>query len=194
VVNPQLPVTTLAEFVAYAKANPGKLNFGSAGTGSATHLTVEWLKILAGIKMTHVPYRGAAPAMTDLLAGHLDFVVDNMGNVIQHIKDGKLRALAVGDDGRIPELPQVPTFAETWPGFVSSSWFAIVAPPGTPAPIAEKISAAMAEVLRMPEVVARLHDLGTRPGGDPPAATGVFLKQEAERWHKVIVEAGIKLQ
>jgi tripartite-type tricarboxylate transporter receptor subunit TctC len=194
VVNPKLPISSVAELVAYAKGNPGKLNFGSAGTGSATQLVVEWLKILAGIRMTHVPYRGATPALTDLLAGHLDFVVDNMGNVLQYVRDGKLRALAVGNAKRIAELPEVPTLAGTYPGFVASSWFAIVAPPGTPAPIAEKLSAAMAEAVHEPDVLSRLHDLGAEPGGDTPAATGVFLKHEAERWRKVIVEAGIKLQ
>jgi tripartite-type tricarboxylate transporter receptor subunit TctC len=192
VVNPKLPVKSLAELIAYAKAHPGKLNFGSAATGSATHLTVEWLKIVAGIKMTHIPYRGAAPALTDLLAGHLDFVVDNVANVLPHIRDGRLRAIAVCNKERISELPDVPAVAETFPGFVSSSWFAIVAPPKTPAPIVQKLSKAIADVLHKPDVVKRLDALGATPGGDTPAETAAFLKEEAERWHKVIVDAGIK--
>jgi tripartite-type tricarboxylate transporter receptor subunit TctC len=192
VVNPKLPVKTLAELVAYAKAHPGKLNFGSASTGSATHLTVEWLKIVAGIKMTHIPYRGAAPAMTDLLAGHLDFVIDNLANVLPHIRDGSVRAIVVCNKERIPELPDVPTVAATYPGFVSSSWFAIVAPPKTPAPIAQKLSHAIAEVLHMPDMMKHLDKLGAVPGGDTPSETAAFLKEEAARWHKVIVDAGIK--
>jgi tripartite-type tricarboxylate transporter receptor subunit TctC len=194
VVNPRLPIKTIPELVAYAKANPGKLNFGSAGVGSATQLAVEWLKILGGIQMTHVPYRGAAPALTDLLAGHLDLVVDNLANVLQQIKDGRLRALGVANQSRIAELPDVPAIAETYPGFLASSWFVILAPPQTPAPIAEKLSHAAAEILRAPEVAKRLHDLGAEPGGDTPAATGVFLKEETERWRGVITAARIKLE
>jgi tripartite-type tricarboxylate transporter receptor subunit TctC len=192
VVHPKVPVATVADLVAYAKANPDKLNYASPGNGSSTQLAMEWLKSLAGIRMTHVPYRGAAPALTDLLAGHVDLMIDNLGNSLTHIRDGRLKVLAVGDDRRIAELPNVPTLAETYPGFVASSWFAIVAPPRTAAALAAKLSQAMGEVLRMPDVVQRLHDLGATPIGGTPAETGAFIKLEAERWRKVIIDADIK--
>jgi tripartite-type tricarboxylate transporter receptor subunit TctC len=158
VVNPKVPLASFPEMIAYAKANPGKLNYGSPGSGSSTHLSMEWLATLAGIKLTHVPYKGAAPALTDLVAGHIEMMFDNLGNPLQHIRDGRLRALAVASETRIAELPDVPAIAETFPGFVSTSWFAIVAPPRTPADIAAKLQAAIAEALRMPDVVAKLAD------------------------------------
>ena len=192
VVHPKVPVASVAELVAYAKANPDKLNYASPGNGSSTQLAVEWLKSLADIRMTHVPYRGAAPALTDLLAGHVDLMIDNLGNVLTHIRDGRLKALAVAEDKRIAELPNVPTMAETYPPFVTASWFAIVAPPKTPAPVAGKLSQAMGEILRMPEVVQRLRELGATPVGSTPEETAAFIKAEAERWRKVVAEANIK--
>jgi tripartite-type tricarboxylate transporter receptor subunit TctC len=192
VVNPKLPVASVRDLVAYAKANPGKLNYASPGTGSGSQLSAEWLKILAGIRMAHVPYRGSAPALTDLIAGHVDLMIDNLGNSAQHIADGKLKALAVGNKARIPELPDVPTMAETFPGFVATSWFAIVAPPKTPPAIADLLSQAMAEALRMPDVVKRLRDFGATPVGGTPAETAEFIKAETERWRRVIVEADVR--
>src|SRR5262245_39003509 len=192
VVHPKVPVSTVPELVAYAKANPDKLNYASPGNGSSTQLVVEWLKSVAGIRMTHVPYRGAAPALTDLLAGHVDLMIDNLGNSLTHIRDGRLKVLAVGDDRRIAELPNVPTLAETYPGFVASSWFAIVAPPGTSPALVAKLSQAMGEILRMPDVVQRLRDLGATPIGGSPAETAAFIKLETERWRKVIIDADIK--
>ena len=192
IVNPKVPVTSVPELVAYAKANPDKLNYASPGNGSSTQLAVEWLKSLAGIRMTHVPYRGAAPALTDLLAGHVDLMIDNLGNALAHIRDGRLRALAVGEAKRIAELPNVPTLAETYPGFVTSSWFAVVAPPKTPPALAGKLSQAMGEILHMPDVVQRLRDLGATPIGGTPEETAAFIKLETERWRKVIADADIK--
>jgi tripartite-type tricarboxylate transporter receptor subunit TctC len=192
VVNPRLPVSNVRELVDYARANPGKLNYASPGTGSGSQLAMEWLKILAGLRITHVPYRGSAPALTDLIAGHVDLMVDNLGNSAQHIADGKLRALAVANAARVPDLPSVPTMAETFPGFVATSWFAIVAPPKTAPPIADKLSRAVSEVLRMPDVVKRLRDFGATPVGGSPSETADFIKAESERWRRVIVEADVK--
>ena len=194
VANPKVPVSTIPELIAFAKANPDKLNFGTPAVGSAQHLAVEWFKTLAGVRLTHVPYRGAAPAMTDLLAGHVELMCDNAANALHHVKDGKLRALAIGSPPRIPELPDVPAMAEFFPEFFAASWFGIVAPPGTPPAIASKLSEAMAEALRMPDAAKRLHGLGATAVGSTPDETRLFLRQETERWHKVIRNAGIKLQ
>jgi tripartite-type tricarboxylate transporter receptor subunit TctC len=192
VVNPKVPAANLAELIAYAKANPGKLNYAAPGGGSQTQLAAEWLKMLTGTKMTFVPYKGSAPAVTDLIAGHVDFMFDNLANSLQHIRDGRLRSLAVANEHRLPDFPDLPTLAETYPGFVATSWFALLAPPKTPAPLVDKLYQAIAETLRMPEIEHRLHDLGATPGGSSPAATAAFLKAETERWRKVITEAGIK--
>jgi tripartite-type tricarboxylate transporter receptor subunit TctC len=192
VVHPKVPVASVANLVAYAKANPDKLNYASPGNGSSTQLAVEWFKSLAGVRMTHVPYRGAAPALTDLLAGHVDLMIDNLGNSLTHIRDGKLKVLAVGEAKRIADLPNVPTMAETYPAFVTSSWFAIVAPPKTAPALAGKLSQAMGEALRMPDVVQRLRELGATPVGSAPEETAAFIKAEAERWRKVIADANIK--
>jgi tripartite-type tricarboxylate transporter receptor subunit TctC len=192
VVNPKVPAATLAELIAYAKANPGKLNFASPGTGTAPHLTGEMLKLAASIQIVHVPYTGLAPAMTDLIAGHVDMMVDNLGNSLPLVREGKLKALGTASETRIPELPDVPAIAETFPGFYSASWFGMVAPPKTPPGIAAKISQAIAETLRLPDVAKRFSDLSIKPVGTTPEETAAFLKRETERWRSVVVSSGIK--
>jgi len=194
VANPKIPVSTLPELIAYAKANPNKINFASGGTGGGPHLTGEMLNIAASIRTVHVPYPGLGPAMTDLLAGHVDMLVDNLGNVLPRVREGKLKALGVGSETRSAELPDVPAIAEIFPGFRAMAWFAIVAPPKTPPDIAAKISDAIAETLRLPDVAKRFRDLSITPVGSSPAETATFLKEETERWRKVIVAGGIKLQ
>jgi tripartite-type tricarboxylate transporter receptor subunit TctC len=192
VVNPRLPVSNVAELVAYAKANPDKLNYAAPGGGSQTQLAVEWLKILSATKMTYVPYKGSAPAVADLVAGHVDLMFDNFGNSLQHIRAGRLRALALANERRLAEFPNLPVMAETYPGFAATSWFALLAPPKTPAAIVHRLWLAAAEALRMSDVEARLRGLGAGPGGSTPAATAAFLRQETERWSKVIAQANIK--
>ena len=193
VANPNVPVSNIAELIAFAKANPDKLNFGTPGTGSAQHLAVEWFKILTGVRLTHVPYRGTAPAIADLLAGHVQLMFDNAANALPQVREGKLRALAIGAPPRIAELPNVPAMAELFPGFLASSWFSLVAPPKTPSDVVTKLSQAIAEALRMPEVAKRLQGLGATPGGEAPEQTTTFLREETERWRKVIIDAGIRL-
>lgn len=192
VVHPKVPAATLQDLVAFAKANPDRINFASAGTGSSPHLTGEMLRIAAGIRIVHVPYTGLGPAMSDLLAGHVDMMIDNLGNSLPHIRAGKLKALGVASEKRIPELPDVAAIAEAFPGFHSTSWFAMVAPPRTSSAITERISQATADVLKMPEVAKRFGDLNVAPVGTTPAETAAFLKKESERWKDVIVSGGIK--
>jgi tripartite-type tricarboxylate transporter receptor subunit TctC len=192
VVNPRVPVSNVAELVAYAKANPDKLNYAAPGGGSQTQLAVEWLKILSATKMTYVPYKGSAPAVADLVAGHVDLMFDNFGNSLQHIRAGRLRALAIANEQRLAEFPDLHTMAETYPGFVATSWFALLAPPKTPAAIVDRLWQAVAEALRMPDVEARMRGIGAVPGGSTPAATMAFLRQETERWSRVIAQANIK--
>jgi tripartite-type tricarboxylate transporter receptor subunit TctC len=192
VVNPKVPALTLHELIEFAKANPDKLNYASAGTGSALHLTIEMLKAAAGIRLVHVPYQGVAPATVDLLAGRVDLMIDNLGNSLPLVREGKLRALGVASKDRIPELPDVPAIAEAFPGFFSIGWYAVVAPPKTPSGIANKLSQAIAETLKLPDVAKRFRDLSILPTGTSPAETAAFLKKETERWRKVIALAGIK--
>jgi tripartite-type tricarboxylate transporter receptor subunit TctC len=191
-VNPKVPANTLQELIAYAKANPGKLNFATPGTGSAPHLTGEMLWLAAGIKVVNVPYAGLAPAMTDLIAGHVDVLIDNLGNSLPMVRDGKVKALAVTIERRIPELPNVPAIAELYPGFYSASWFGMVAPPKTANDIATKVSQGIAETLKLPDVAQRFKDLAITPLGYTPAETAAFLKRETDRWREVIVKGGIK--
>jgi tripartite-type tricarboxylate transporter receptor subunit TctC len=194
IVSPKLSVSTLGELVTFAKANPGKLTYASPGIGTSPHLTGEMLKAAAGIQTTHVPYRGLGPAVTDLLAGHVDMMFDNLGNSLPHVKAGKLRALGVAGENRIPELPDVPAINETYPGFVSTSWFAVVAPPKTPPEIAAKLSKAIGEILKLPELAEKLRDMSAIPVGSSPSETASFIKQDAERWRNVFHSAGIKAE
>src|SRR5215471_945195 len=177
-----------------AKAEPDKLSYASPGAGSPPHLAAAMLAAAAGVRIVHVPYQGLAPAMTDLLAGHVDMMFDNLGNTLPHIKEGRLRVLATSSPKRIPEFPDVPAVAEIYPDVVYTSWFAIVAPPKTPPEIAGQLSSAIAEVLRMPDVVNRLQAMSARPGGQSPAETARLFAEERERWRKVIASTGIKAQ
>lgn len=192
VVNPKVPVSTVQELIAYSKANPNTVTYGSPGAGSTPQLAMEKLTAAAGIRLVHVPYQGLAPAMNDLLAGHIDVMIDNLGNVMQHIKDGRLKLIAATTEARIPELPDVPTVSETLPGVTHSDWFAVVAPPKTPSEIATKLSEAIAEVLKSPDVAKRLDEFYLTPIGSSPAETAALIKQESERWRQVIAAAGIK--
>jgi tripartite-type tricarboxylate transporter receptor subunit TctC len=185
---------TLQELIAFAKANPGKLNFASAGVGSPPHLAGEMLMAKAGIKLTHVPYKGLEPALQDLLGGQVDVMFHVTADTLEYIRTGKLNALGVAADARIPELQNVPAIAEVFPGFAASTFYAVVAPPKTPAAIAETLSQAIVEAIRSPDVAERFRAGGMTPVGTTPKETAAFLKQEADRWREVIVNAGIKLQ
>ena len=194
-VHPKLGVGSVAELIAYAKHNPGKLNYASQGSGSTSHLTAELFKSMAGaLQITHVPYKGTAPALADLVAGQVDMMCDNLGVSLPHVRSGRLKALAVASRKRFAGLPEVPALAESLPGCEAVAWFGIVAPPRTPAAIAEKVSAAVQEALKLPEVQKRLADLSAEPMGLSPADTAAFMKQESERWGGVIRAAGVKLE
>jgi tripartite-type tricarboxylate transporter receptor subunit TctC len=192
VVHPKVPAATLAELVAFAKANPDKLTHASPGTGSPLHLVGEMLRSAAGIRWVHAPYKGTAPATTDLIAGHVDLMIDNLANTLPLIRSGQLRALAVANATRIAELPDVPAIAESYPGLVASGWYAIAAPPKTPPEIAGKLASAIAETLRLPDVARKLADYAATPVGSAPEETAAFFRQESERWRAVIVANGIK--
>jgi tripartite-type tricarboxylate transporter receptor subunit TctC len=198
-VHPKVNAGSVAELVALAKSNPGKLNYASQGSGATSHLTAELFKSMAGgaggpLGITHIPYKGSAPALADLLAGQVDLMFDNLGVSLPHVKSGKLRALAVASTRRFRSLPEVPALAETLPGFESVAWFGIVGPPKTPAAIAEKVAAGVAEALRNPDILRRLSELSADPLGMSPAETAAFMKQETERWGAVIRSAGVKLE
>jgi len=193
-VNPKVPAKNVDELIAYARANPGKLNYGSQGNGTTSHLTAELFKSNAGgLNITHVPYKGSAPAMAALLGGEIDLMFDNLGVTLQHVKSGRLRALAVGSEKRVASLPEVRTMSEILSGFSSVAWFGIVAPPKTPAAIAEKLSAAVAEAIRQPEVANRLAAMSAEPIGGTPAEMAAFMKRDGERWKSVIESAQVKV-
>jgi tripartite-type tricarboxylate transporter receptor subunit TctC len=191
-VNPRLPVQRVKEIIDYAKANPGKLNYGSQGSGTTSHLTAELFKSAAGVKLTHIPYKGSAPAMAALLAGEIDLMFDNLGVTLPQVKAGKLRALAVCSEARVVSLPGVPAMSEALPGFVSATWVGIVAPPSTPAGVAEKLSAAIDDAIRSSEVVKRLAALSAEPVGGTPARMAAFMRLEEARWKHVIESANVK--
>ena len=195
-VNPtKVPVNTLQELIVLARANPDKFNYASQGTTTVSFLTTEMFKTVAGgLRITHVPYRGTAPGLAALLAGEVDVMFDNLGVTVQHVRSGRLKALAVGSAKRVAALPEVPAMAEFYPGFVSIAWFSISAPPRTPAPIAEKLSLAIAEILKRPEVAGRLDDLSAEPIGSSPAAMSAMLQEDTERWRAVIRAAGVKAE
>jgi tripartite-type tricarboxylate transporter receptor subunit TctC len=195
VVRRDLPAGNIGELIAHAKANPGKLTYGSQGAGSTAHLSAALLEMLGGIKMVHVPYRGALPALNDVIAGHIDMFFDTLTGSVPMHRGGKVRILAVGSVERSSAVPEVPTLAESGlPGFRSVTWFAIVAPPGTPSWLADKVNRDVVESLKRPEVAARLETLSLDPMIGTPAEAAKFFAEETRLWGKVITEAGIKVE
>ncbi|GAB3771167.1 tripartite tricarboxylate transporter substrate binding protein [Ramlibacter monticola] len=191
VANPGKPYKNVKELIAYAKANPGKVNFGSSGSGSSIHLSGELFNAMAKVDMVHVPYKGSAPAVSDLIGGQIDVMFDNMPSAIQHVRAGKLRALAVTTAKRSPELPDVPTIAEAGvPGYEATSWFGMFAPAGTPAPVLAKLNGALVKVLAEPEVKKKLAEQGAEPYGEKPEQFAEFIRKETAKWSKVVKDSG----
>jgi tripartite-type tricarboxylate transporter receptor subunit TctC len=194
VVNPESPIKTLPEYIAHAKANPGKLNFGSGGVGTSPHMSGELLKSMAGIDIVHVPYRGTAPALVDLLGNQVHSVFDNLPGPIGHVKTGKLRALGVADVNRVHQLPDVPAIAESVPGYEANVVYGIAMPKGTPPDVVGKFNAAVNTVLKNPRLQARIDELGAVPMPMSPAEFGKLVVDQTDKWAKVIKTAGIKVQ
>jgi tripartite-type tricarboxylate transporter receptor subunit TctC len=189
-VNPAVPAKTVAEFIAYAKANPGKVNMASSGNGTSVHVSGELFKMMTGVNMLHVPYRGAAPALTDLMGGQVQVMFDNLPSSIEYIRAGKLRALGVTTAARSEALPGVPAVAETVPGYEASAWFGIGVPKGTPVEIVDKLNATVNAGLADPKLRARLADLGGAPLPGSPADFGKVIVEETQKWAKVVKISG----
>jgi tripartite-type tricarboxylate transporter receptor subunit TctC len=190
-VHPKHDVKNVQEFIALVKANPGKFNYASQGNATTSHLTAELFKAMAGgLQITHIPYKGTAPALADLVAGQVDMMCDNLGVSLPHVKAGKLKALAVTSK---TSYMGIPAMAQTLPGFEAQAWFGVVGPPGTPSAIAEKVGSSINQILKLPDVQKRLADLSAEPMGLGPAEMAAFMKQETERWAAVIRTAGVRL-
>jgi tripartite-type tricarboxylate transporter receptor subunit TctC len=191
-INSSVPAKTVPELIAYAKANPGRINMGSAGIGSTGHLAGELFKMMAGVNLIHVPYRGNAPALTDLLSGQIEVLFPSLGSAIEYVKTGKVAALATTGETRSDALPDLPTVAETLPGYQAASFYGIGTPRNTPAEVVEVLNTAVNAGLADPKLKARLADLGSTPLPGTPAMFGKLIADETEKWGKVIRFAGIK--
>jgi tripartite-type tricarboxylate transporter receptor subunit TctC len=192
VINPSLPAKTVPEFITYAKANPGKVNMASAGTGAPSHVSGELFKMMAGVNMVHVPYRGGGPVMTDLLGGQVQVMFAPTPTSIEHIRSGKLRALAVTTATRSDVLPDIPTLAEFVPGYEASNWYGVGIPKNTPAEIIDKLNKEINAALADPKLKGRFADVGSIPTSMTPAEFGTFVADETEKWGKVVKFTGIK--
>lgn len=192
VVTPSLPVHSVAALIDHARAHPGALNYTSVGKGSTQHLCAEMFSSMAGIRMTHVPYNGTAPAMQDLISGRVHLAFENMPPLLPQVRDGGLRALAVTTPRRVSQVPDLPTVAESGlPGYAASVWYAVFAPAGVPEPILTQLQTAIVAALRKPEIIAQLDALGATPIGSTPAELRDYLRIETEKWLGVIRDAGI---
>jgi tripartite-type tricarboxylate transporter receptor subunit TctC len=193
VANPTFPVNNVKELIAHARANPGKINYGSSGNGTSVHLAMELFKSMTKTYMLHIPYKGSAPVVTDLIAGQIDVMFDNTPNVIGHVRAGKMKALAVTTAQRSPLAPDVPTVAEAGvPGYDQTAWFGVLAPAGTPRDIIGRLNAEIVKVLNSAEVKERFAKQGVEVRTSTPEQFATFLRSEVDRWGKVIREAGIK--
>jgi tripartite-type tricarboxylate transporter receptor subunit TctC len=194
VINPdKIPANSVKDFIAFAQANAGKVTDATQGNGTTSQLTSAMFQTMTNVKLQNVPYRGSAPALNDLVAGNVDCMFDNLGVSLQLVKAGKLKLLAVASPTRMASLPDVPAIAETLPGFVSVTWYAVVAPAGTAAAIVDKVNAGINDALHDPDIQKRLADLSAEPVGGTPQATSADLKQEAVRWRNVIISAHVTL-
>jgi tripartite-type tricarboxylate transporter receptor subunit TctC len=191
-VNPSVPVKTVPEFIAFAKANPGKLSMASAGAGSTIHMSGELFKMMTGIQMTHVPYRGSAPALTDMISGQVQVMFDNIPTSIQHIRAGKLRALAVTSTARSELLPDIPIVADYLPGYEASAWYGLGVPRGTAPDIIEKLNKTVNSILADPAVKAKFADMGATLIVSSPSEFGKYVAAETEKWGKVVKFSGAK--
>ena len=190
VVNANVPAENVQQLIAYAKANPDRLNYASAGSGSTPHLAAEMFKTMAGIKVAHIPFKGTSQAILELMGGRVDIMFSDIGLALPHIRSGKLRVLAVASEKRSSVLPEVPAMSEVLPGFLSILWLGVVAPSGTPPTIANQFSSAIAEILKQPDVANRLLEMNFDPVGSTPSAMQSFMAQERVRWRKVIRDSG----
>ncbi|HEX7892458.1 MAG TPA: tripartite tricarboxylate transporter substrate binding protein [Ramlibacter sp.] len=195
VVRNDLPVSNVREFIEYAKKNPGKMNFGSTGSGSSNHLSMELFMKMTGAKLAHIPYKGSAPAVTALLAGEIDALFDNVPNVVQHIRAGKMKAIGVSGLQRSALLPDVPTVAEAGvPGYEVNVWFGMQVPAGTPRPVVEKLNRDIVTLLKEPDVVKRFHDQGVEVVASTPDQFSTLVKSEVAKWTQLIREANIRIE
>ena len=193
-VTNSLKVTTVQEFIAHCKANPGKINMASSGSGTSVHLSGELFKSMTGCNMVHVPYKGAGPALIDLIGGQVDVLFDNLPSSIVHIKAGKVRALAVTSEQREPTMPQLPTVGETVPGYEATAWFGIGMPKGTPREIIDKVNAEVNRALADPKMRERLAELGGKPIAGTPEDFGKIIASETAKWEKVVTSSGAKVE
>lgn len=193
VVHPALPVKTVAELIALAKRQPGKLNYGSAGNGSSNHLTVEMFDMMANVKMTHVPYKGSGPALVDLMAGQVDLLINDMSSLINYVNAGKMRAVAVTSVKRNPALPKVPTIAESLPGYDAEAWYGVLAPAKTPAAIVSKLHEEIVKLLRTTDLKDKLHAQGLDAVGNTPAEFQAYMQRDIAKWAKVVKASGARI-
>ncbi len=194
-VHPSVPATSLAGLIKLAKAQPGKLSFGSPGTGTAVHLTGELLKSVAQVDITHVPYKGGGPALSDLIAGQIPMGVQNVSTIVPYVRGGKVRALGISSLERSPALPDVPTVAsQGFPGFEAKEWYGLVAPKGTPNAIVAQLNQEIVRIINLPDVRVRLLDLGADIVGDSPGQFGALIRAEPGKWSKLLKERGIRLE
>jgi tripartite-type tricarboxylate transporter receptor subunit TctC len=193
-VNPKLPVTTVAELISYAKAHPQGMNFSSSGNGGLPHMAGEMFNAATGLKITHVPYKGSAPSINDVVGGQAQMTFEAVAIGLPQVKSERLRALATTGTQRIGVFPDVPTIAETIPGFNVKNWFGVAVPAGTPPERIQRLQKSIADALRQPDVVKTLAGLGVEPVGDTPAQFSAYIRSETDRWQKLINDAGIKVE
>jgi len=191
-VRPDLPIHNLKELVDYARANPGKLSYGSVGPGSTTHLAGEILGHMADVKLLHVPYKGSAPVVTDLLGGQISMAFLNIAGAMPYIKSGQLRPIGVSTLTRSALLPDLPAIAETYPGFEVNSWYGLMAPAGTPKPIVDRLQKEVADILKLPDIVKMLSINGLAPEGTTPEVYTQQIRKDLDRWQAVVKQAGLK--